>query len=121
MKIAVTAQGADLNAAVDSRFGRARYFVVVDTETQKSTAVDNGINLNTAQGAGIQAGRNVVELGIQTVKAGNVGPKAFRVLQADGIKVLLCPDGITVEETVECLKRGDLKQADQANVEGHWA
>jgi predicted Fe-Mo cluster-binding NifX family protein len=75
----------------------------------------------TAQGAGIQAGRNVVELGVQAVITGNVGPKAFRVLQTAGIKMLLCPDGITIEEAVECLKRGDLKQVDQANVEGHWA
>ena len=40
MKIAVTAQGSDIDAAVDLRFGRTRYFIVVDTETQEVLVVD---------------------------------------------------------------------------------
>ena len=33
MKIAITAQGPELDAAVDPRFGRAAYFLIVDTDT----------------------------------------------------------------------------------------
>ena len=33
MLIAVTAQGQELSAPVDPRFGRAKFFVAVDTET----------------------------------------------------------------------------------------
>ena len=40
MTIAVTAQGRDLSAPIDPRFGRAKFFVIVDTETGEfSTAV----------------------------------------------------------------------------------
>ena len=55
MKVIVTSQGQELNSPVDPRFGRAKYFLVVDTETGDFSAADNSQNLNAAQGAGIQA------------------------------------------------------------------
>lgn len=119
MKIAVTAEGKELSAKVDSRFGRARFFIVADTETKEFEAVDNTQNLNAAQGAGIQAGRNVAGLGVEAVITGNVGPKAFSVLQASGIKVYTGAQG-SVDEAIEAFKAGKLKAADDANVEGHW-
>ena len=57
MKVAVTSQDPDLNSAVDPHFGRAKFFIVVDTETGEFSAHDNAQNLNAVQGAGIQAGR----------------------------------------------------------------
>ena len=46
MKIAISAKGQDLSAAVDPRFGRAAYIVVVDTETMSFNAFDNSENVN---------------------------------------------------------------------------
>jgi predicted Fe-Mo cluster-binding NifX family protein len=119
MKIAVTAQGTDLGAAVDPRFGRTQYFIVVDTETQEVSVVDNQVNLNAAQGAGIQAGKNVVELGVQAVITGHVGPKAFATLQAGGIDVYNGASG-TVNNAIEQFNSGKLQRAQTADVEGHW-
>ena len=65
MKIAVTSQGPDLNSQVDPRFGRTKNFIVVDTDTEEFSVHDNSQNLNAAQGAGIQAGRTVAELGVE--------------------------------------------------------
>jgi len=120
MKVAITSNGQEMDSELDTRFGRAKYFILVDTESGEHEAVDNKQNLNAAQGAGIQAGQNVVELGAEAVLTGNVGPKAFRVLQAADIKIYLCGSVATVAEAVEQLKAGNLKQVDQANVEGHW-
>ena len=120
MKIAITATGKDMASSVDPRFGRAKYFVVVDTDTNESAAHDNAQNLNAAQGAGIQAGETVARLGVQAVVTGNVGPKAFRTLHAAGIKVYLCKP-MTVAEALKRFKAGELKEASAANVEGHWA
>ena len=39
MRIAVTAAGPELTSAVDQRFGRARYLIVVDTPERWSTAL----------------------------------------------------------------------------------
>ena len=119
MKIAVTAQGENLTAQVDPRFGRAQHFVVVDTETAEMSAVDNQQNLNAAQGAGIQAGRNVVELGVQAVITGHVGPKAFATLAAGGIEIYTGASG-TVADAIEQFKAGKLECAKNADVDGHW-
>jgi len=120
MKIAITATGNEMSSKVDPRFGRAKYFIVVDTDTSESAAHDNAQNLNAAQGAGIQAGETVVHLGAAAVVTGNVGPKAFRVLNAAGIKVYLSKEG-TVGEAFSKFKAGELQEATAASVEGHWA
>ena len=120
MKIAISATGKEMSSNVDPRFGRAKVFMVVDTDTNASTAHDNAQNLNAAQGAGIQAGETVARLGAQAVVTGNVGPKAFRVLKAAGIKVYLAGEG-TVSDAVRRFKAGELKETSAANVDGHWA
>lgn len=119
MKVAVTAQGPDLDSVVDPRFGRARYFLLIDTDTGQFTAHDNVQNLNAAQGAGIQAAQAVVQLGAEAVLTGNVGPKAFATLQAGQIAVHPGATG-TVRQALDELQSGRLQPAGKANVEGHW-
>ncbi len=120
MKIAVSSQGPDLDSPVDPRFGRAKYFLVVDTETGELVAHPNDVNLNAVQGAGIQTGRTVIRLGVAAVLTGNVGPKAFATLDAGNIPVYTAQSG-TVREVVEQFRSGALKRAANPNVEGHWA
>ena len=50
MRVAVTAQGARLGGLVDPRFGRAKFFVVVDTATGESTTLQGG-NVKSYTGA----------------------------------------------------------------------
>ena len=119
MKVAVTTQGPDFSSQVDPRFGRARNFIVVDTDTDEFTVHDNTQNLNAAQGTGIQAGRIVVDLGVEAVITGNVGPKAFATLEAGNVKAYIGASG-TVKEALEKFKAGELQAAGKANVEGHW-
>ena len=119
MKVAITAQGTDLNSQVDPRFGRAKCFIVADTETGQFEARDNTQNLNAVQGAGIQAGKNVVDLGVQAVITGNVGPKAFDTLHAGGVKIYIGVVG-TVAGALEKFKAGELQCVEKANVEGRW-
>jgi len=120
MIIVVTSQGTNLDGPVDPRFGRARHFLLVDTETMQVTAHDNAQNLNAPQGAGIQAAQAVYNLGARAVVTGNVGPKAFTTLHAAGIAVYLGASG-TVREAIEQFRSGRLQPTEAANVEGHWA
>lgn len=119
MKVAVSSQGARLADMVDQRFGRARYFIVADTESGAFSAVENEQNLNAAQGAGIQAAQNVANQGVEAVLTGHCGPKAYRVLSAAGISIYIGVQG-TVEEALDKLKAGELQETTESDVEGHW-
>ena len=119
MRIAVTAKGTTLGSAVDERFGRARYILVVETDDDSVQVVDNEVNLNAAQGAGIQSAQNVSRQGVQAVVTGHCGPKAFRTLSAAGIEIFTGATG-TVEEALAAFKAGTLQSARGADVEGHW-
>lgn len=119
MKIAITAQDKELSSEIDLRFGRAKYLIVVDTETGDFKPHDNSVNLNAAQGAGIQTGSNIANLGVEAVITGNVGPNAFKTLHAANIKIFLAGKQ-SVDKAVESFKAGTLKEVDNANVEGHW-
>jgi predicted Fe-Mo cluster-binding NifX family protein len=104
---------------VDPRFGRAKYFIVVDTESGEFSVADNSQNLNASQGAGIQAGKNVADLGVEAVITGHVGPKAFATLQTAQVSVYTDASG-TVAEAIEQFKANELKQSSAADVEEHW-
>jgi predicted Fe-Mo cluster-binding NifX family protein len=119
MKVVVTSQGPGRDSEVDPRFGRARYFVLVDTATGEEAVHDNVQNLEAAQGAGIQAARTVADLGAEAVISGNLGPRAFETLQAAGVAMYVGAGG-TVAEALAALEAGKLERADRPNVEGHW-
>jgi predicted Fe-Mo cluster-binding NifX family protein len=120
MKIAFSTSGADLNAPLDSRFGRAAKFLFYDTETASFAVIDNQQNLNAVQGAGIQSAQTVAAGGAQALVTGHCGPKAFRVLAAANIKVYTS-DASTVAAALELYREGKLKESLAADVEGHWA
>ncbi|MBW1800408.1 MAG: NifB/NifX family molybdenum-iron cluster-binding protein [Deltaproteobacteria bacterium] len=119
MRVAVSAQGDNLESEVDPRFGRASRFLIVDTDTMSFDVAMNDQNLNLPQGAGIQAAQNVAKHTPEVLLTGNCGPKAFRTLQAAGIKVVVGVEGNIIDAIKHFL---DNKYAptDEANVEGHW-
>ena len=119
MKVVITSQGKELSSEIDPRFGRAKWLLVVDTQTGSSEAYDNAVNLHIAQGAGIQTGQNVVNLGVEAVITGNIGPNAFKTLNAVNVKVFLA-NSQTVQEAVDLFKAGKLEEVNKDNVEGHW-
>ena len=120
MKIAFTTSGKDLNAPLDGRFGRAPLFLIYDLEGKTFEIVDNEQNLNAAQGAGIQSAQNIARQGVKALVTGHCGPKAFRVLQAAGIKIYNTT-AATVSEALDLYMAGKLAEAASADVEGHWA
>lgn len=119
MKIAITAQGQDLSDQIDPRFGRSKWLILIDTDTDQFEVHDNELNLNASSGAGIQTAQNVASLGAEAVITGNVGPNAFKTLGAAGVKIFLA-EKQTVQQAIDSCKAGELKEVDQANVEGHW-
>ncbi|HOK76471.1 MAG TPA: NifB/NifX family molybdenum-iron cluster-binding protein [Verrucomicrobiota bacterium] len=119
MKLAITSQESGPNALVDLRFGRARFFRIVDTETGQQTTVDNAEGANAVQGAGTHAAETLARIGVQVVITGHVGPKAMNALQAAKIQVYTV-DGGTAEQAVHDFLAGRLRALTRADVGGHW-
>jgi len=119
MIIAVSSQGTDLKGEVDPRFGRAKHFLLVDSETMGFELVQNEQNLSLPQGAGIQAAQIVTNHQAEVVLTGNCGPKAFKILQGAGIKVVVGVSG-RIEDVIQAYLRDEFEHAKDPNVEGHW-
>jgi predicted Fe-Mo cluster-binding NifX family protein len=117
MKIVISSQGEDLEAAISPVFGRCPTFLFVDTETGQFEAVANPA-ISQGGGAGVQAAQFVVEHGAQAVLSGNLGPNAFDVLLAAEVPGYLVSDG-TVGQAVEAFKAGRLQPMTGANVPAH--
>ena len=117
MRIAITAKGQTLDHAVDPRFGRCTYFVIVDTETMATEAIENP-NTSLGGGAGIQSAQVMAEKNVEFVLTGNCGPNASRTLDAAGIRVAVDISG-TVREAVEQFKAGEAPHSDGPNVQSH--
>jgi predicted Fe-Mo cluster-binding NifX family protein len=117
MKICISSTGKNLDAVVDQRFGRCQYFLIVDTETMKVKSISNEGTLSSG-GAGIQAAQIVTKEDVESVITGNIGPNAFQILQAAGIKVFTGADG-TVKDVIEKYKSGKLQETGSASVESH--
>ena len=111
MRVAVSSTGPTLDSPMDMRFGRAPYFLIVDTDTLEFEAIPNP-HVAATGGAGIQAAQLVGNRGVQAIITGVPGPNAFQTLQAIGIPIYQSPGG-TVRQAVESFKRGALVQVAQ--------
>ncbi len=118
MRIAISSTGRDLDADLDPRFGRAAYFIIVDSETMDFDAVENTQNLSSPRGAGIQAGQAMADQHVDALITGHCGPKAFKVLQNAGVKIVTGASG-RVADAIAQFNNGELKIASESDVESH--
>jgi predicted Fe-Mo cluster-binding NifX family protein len=87
MKVAITSSEGSLDAEVDPRFGRARFFLIVDSDSGTVEAFDNSGSDELSHGAGIAAVEVLVRREVAILVTGQVGPKAEQGLRAAGIEV----------------------------------
>jgi len=118
MKIAISASGPDLEAQVDPRFGRCRYFIVIDSDTAQFESVENDA-ASSSGGAGISTAQMISGKGIGTVLTGNCGPNAFQVLSAAGITVITGVSG-KIKNAIEGYKSGMYQTTSEPNVTNHF-
>lgn len=119
MKIAVTSQGTTLDSEMDPRFGRAKYILIVDTETMEFNALDNSENANALKGAGIKTSVMIADNGAKVLLTGYCGPNAFETLEKGSIKVVNDVTG-SVKNAVEEFKEGHFEYSEGPNKDGHW-
>ena len=109
MKIAISADGPNLEAKVGHKLGTSQYLVIVDVETEDFEAVPNP-GASGQRGAGMQAVVLAISRDVKAVLTGYCSPTAYNQLRANGIEVLTGLSG-TVEEIVEKYKKGDLDKS----------
>ena len=118
MKICITSTGNNLDSDMDPRFGRCRYFLIVDTDTMSFEYISNE-SVMASGGAGIQAAQTVAKTGAEVVITGNIGPNAFQTLSAAGITIFTGANG-NVKEVIEKYKKGEFKKVESASVGSHF-
>ncbi len=110
MKICITAVGNDLSSATESSFGRAPWFLIVDTNSDNVEPVENS-SVTVSQGAGIAAAQTIADKQVQALLTGRVGPKAQAALSAAGIKIYEGLAQTTVQQALEQFRQGQFKES----------
>lgn len=117
MKIAIPSEGKELDSAVCQSFGRTTYFILVDTDTQNYTVLNN--EAAVAQGgAGIKAAQSIVDRGAKAVVTFHCGENAANVLKAANIKILKAVPA-TVKEIIDKYKNDELSELTEINAGYH--
>jgi predicted Fe-Mo cluster-binding NifX family protein len=102
------ADASGLGAMMDSRFGRAPFFIVVDPLTSTILATLPNTAAEAAHGAGTGAAQAMAENGVKVVVAGRFGPKAEQALKALGIQLWTVAEDLSVGQALAKLKAGEL-------------
>lgn len=103
------AMAPDLNAPVDPRFGRAPFYLIVDTENLENVQSLQNPYIMMPSGAGIAAAQLALQQGVQLVFATMLGPNAAMVLATAGIQFIPMPPGLTARQAIEDYKAGKLQ------------
>ncbi len=107
MKILIAAQGNNLDAKIDKRFGHSKFFIIFDTQAMDYKSIPNAVEGDAQVGLDI-----VIQEGIEAIITGNIGPNAFQKLQDIGIPVYVVR-GVTVKEALAKIAGGELQPIDE--------
>jgi predicted Fe-Mo cluster-binding NifX family protein len=118
MKIVLTTTSPDLDSAVDPRFGRGAYFLVIDTDTLEWQAHSNP-GVSASGGAGSLAAQFIANQNAGAVISGDFGPNAYNALQTAGVDMYLYDASRTGREAVEQFKNGQLEHVSAPTGRGH--
>lgn len=99
LKICVSSEGKTLDSEIDPRFGRCKYFLLVDVKDKEEINFKAIKNVGALQGAGagISAAEQIGKLGVDLLITGDIGPKANNILDQLGIKVVKASGSVKTE------------------------
>lgn len=107
MKICFTAQGATLESLSEDRFGRAPYFIIVESEDGSFEAIKNPY-ADGGGGVGPKAAQVLIENNVKALVSGQVGGNAKEVLVAAGIAMYAYKAGGSVKDAFDQFKKNTL-------------
>ena len=109
MKVCITSQGTTPDSGVEERFGRAPYFIIMDTDTGSFEAVANPYAAG-AGGVGPKAAQLVIDHKAGALVSGMLGGNAKAVLDAAGVVQYTCKPGVPVKDAFESFKNNTLQR-----------
>lgn len=112
MIIAVSSPDGKFNAEFSPRFGRCKFFIIIDTDTGEWESKPNPA-ADARGGAGPQAVQFLSGAGVEASITGRYGPNAFTTLKAAGIGAYIAETG-TPEELLDRFAAGTLEEVNAA-------
>ena len=106
MKIAIPTDYKKMEGKVSDSFGRAIYYLIYDTESEKVEFIENR-GAQARGGAGIKAAQEVVDAKVDILITPRCGQNAAEVLQGANIKLYQSISG-TLEDNVKSFKADQL-------------
>ena len=117
MKIAISASGKKLEDQLDPRFGRCKFFLIIDSDDMSVEVIDNTSNA-LGKGAGVQSAQLIISGGAKAVITGNCGPKAMQLFSVAGVQVYAGQSG-TIKDIVVSYKNGSMTPTTKATMPAH--
>lgn len=111
MKLAIALKENDYNSFVDERFGRAPFFIIIDSDTKEFEIIENEAK-DEATGAGLKAVKNLLKHEIDVIIAGEIGPKAGELIYDLEIPTFKFKDLEKVDEIVKAFNENTLEKYD---------
>jgi len=110
MKICFTAKGATLESLMEERFGRAPYFILVESENGSFEATQNPF-ADGGGGVGPKAAQVLIANNVKALVSGQVGGNAREVLAAAGIAMYIYRANKSVRDAFDQFTKKTLEQS----------
>jgi len=107
VKICITAKGPATGDLFEERFGRAPFFILYDTETGATDAIQNGLVIESG-GVGPKAIQVLQMHGIAAIVTGMLGMHAKDALDASGIAAFRGEPGTSVADMIQAFSEKKL-------------
>jgi predicted Fe-Mo cluster-binding NifX family protein len=108
MKLCFTAKGTTLDSPTEERFGRAPYFILVESENGSFEAIQNPF-ADGGGGVGPRAAQILIANGVKALVSGLVGGNAREVLAAAGIAMYTYRAGKSVRDAFDQFTKNTLE------------
>ena len=111
MRIVISATGRDKESNINATFGRAPFFLIVDTKTKEEKVIENKAR-DRPNGVGITVGNIVAGEEIDAAITNDIGPYAFEIIERCGIKVYQAKGRI--KDALQLFEEGKLSEITNA-------
>ena len=113
MRIAIPAQGQDLNNLMCAKFGCSPYFLFCDSEDPLGTVeYRTNPSIIGTDGAGIVVAEYMARENVKIIIASKLGHNALRIIRAVKIPTYSAPETMTLMEAIMAWKEGILTSFD---------